>query len=189
MKRIKFFTFAAIIALCGGCSIFPDIQKTKVNYFEIGFDSEDKAEPKINYKININRIETEGPYNQRMVFRTSEHSIEFDEYNRWSQSPSMMLRNYLKMAFNNPDANIPEKRQFTLNANILRFDSDIQNKKANLILEVDIKRNSDDKTVLHEIFVENISVKENKAVFYVEGMKKAISNIVKKIKEKMSSIK
>lgn len=189
MNRTRLLTFAAIIVLCGGCNIFPEIKKTKVNYFEIGFDEKDKSQPKENYRIIVNRVEAEGPYYQRMVFKTSENSVDFDEYNRWSQSPSKMLKNYLKLALNNPDMNVPEERQFILNANILRFDSDLEDNTSNLVLEVDIKRKSDDACVLNKIFVEKVKVEKNKAVFYVEGMKKAVSNVAEAIRKKMSSVK
>lgn len=96
MKNLVSLIGAGIFLMLCGCSIFPDVETTKVYYYDLGEPLKEIKD--CDFNISINRIRTEGPFRERMVFRESANSICFDEYSRWSYLPADMVKNYFLTA-------------------------------------------------------------------------------------------
>lgn len=99
------------------------------------------------YSVKILPFDMSGPYKHKMIYRTDKNELSNSEYNRWVQSPEIMLTRYLKIAFGGTPADKRKEPEFTLSGTILSFEADMTEKKAVLTVEYEIIR-SDSKKIL-----------------------------------------
>ena len=175
LKSLKLFTFLSISALllCAGCSIFPKNQDIPVTYFDIGTPGQMKALKKVP-QVSIQDVRTMEPYNERMVFRTSETLIEIDEYNRWASSPEEMIKKYFILAFNQNDLNKLQLKKdgiLQINAQILCLESDLTKNTVKVSMSVEIRNFTDTNLVYSGIMTEEQNVDNITAQKFSETVK------------------
>ena len=100
-------------------------QYTANSYYDLGLAQQQKI------KLTIGSILQEGPYRSRMIFRQSGSEIKVNEYQRWTQSPDLMLSHYLKTGF------LPGG-EFLLEGEIVAFENDLSRGKAVFIFNYEI---------------------------------------------------
>jgi len=181
MLKINFLVVSLMLLGCG-CSILPTPPEVPVHYFDIGFP---KPMEKSEVSVMITPFVTSGPYNARMVFRNSANSIEFDEFNRWSDSPAELLQRYFTLALGAGKVQKKDSKQLVLSGELLRFDGDLTNNTANLILAISIRDKDGKEPISRHIFREKVSVTEVTASGYAKGMEQAVGKIVTAVKAKI----
>ena len=102
---------------------------TATAYYDLGYADQQEV------KLNIGSILQEGPYRSRMIFRISKSEVQQTEYQRWTQSPDLMLTHYLKTGFS-PGG------EFSLEGEIIAFENDLSRKKAVFIFHYDLSKMS-----------------------------------------------
>lgn len=137
--------------------------------------------------VRFLKFSVDGPYKTKMFFRTTANQLRVDDYNKWVQTPSVMLKRYLKLVFRaKPHGS--ENPQYSMELSILSFEADELTRHAVLIVEYKIinLRNKNKK-----IFVKSFSSKmENmKAEDFVQAMSKISANFADELKSEMLELK
>ena len=133
------------------------------------------------------KFSVDGPYKTKMFFRTTSNQLRFDDYNKWVQTPSIMLKRYLKLAFRSkPMQN--HKPQYSVELSILSFEADELTKHAVFIVEYKIiNLTSKNK----KIFVKSFSNKmeEINPENFVQAMSTISADFADKLKSEILELK
>ena len=177
--------FCAITVLSGCGLIFNSPSYTPVNYYDLGRPLSHKTPP---VRIKIGTVRCEGPENTRMTFRVSRTHVQFDEYNRWDQSPEKMLRRFLMQYINDPalsDGNV-DKPTLILDLRLLCFECDLTKNQAFLVVEALAKKPAPgEQLVLSETYHQSIDLKDKTATAYAEAMSTAVHAMTSKLTQKL----
>lgn len=141
-SMIRILAVFSAIVLLTGC-VFTREKFTPVKYYDIGNPDPSKYS---SVALRVGAFTVTGPYKQEMVFRTEKNELIKDQYNRWVQTPDVMLKRYLKMAFSEASA----RKDCTITGNILSFEADLAGKEAVFVIEYRIASSSSTDTLLVE---------------------------------------
>lgn len=166
----KFYIFLLICAGLSSSCLTPR-ESSPVNTYDLG-----KAE-QTNIKLNISTIDQNGPYKNKMIFRLTPESIHINEFERWTQSPDLVLNNYLKRSFLPGGA-------FTLEGDILSFENDTTTNRAVFTFHYKITKKGID--VDEGIFYGEAQCGKAPAE-YASAMAKLARDLIKHISQKISS--
>ncbi len=119
------FLFLAIISSCALTSM----EYTETNFYDLGNPDKDCQ----NIPLLINKINLEGPYATKMVFRINSYQLKSDEYNRWALLPNHLLKKYLKSV-----CKCDQNNKLILSATINIFEIDFISNQAILKLDFTI---------------------------------------------------
>lgn len=87
------------------------------------------------------------PVRQRMMFRTAQDELLQDEYNRFAQSPELMLARYLAVAFGeHPNGGDGASAQFTIYGTLFLFDFNAETLEAQVGVDYTIELRNPDET-------------------------------------------
>jgi len=183
MKNLFYFIFPLIVT--SGCCFNSSPPKTE--YFNISTPS---IHAQYNYRIEVDPINVEELYGSKMVFSKAPHSIFFDNFNRWAQSPHKMLALYFNIYFNNPASPTLKNNSspLKLNASILKFVCDLTKKECLLCVEVSVVNSMDNKTLFKEIYIEKQNMNKLTASSFASSMSKAVKTVSEKIEKEMNNI-
>jgi len=187
MNKLVISLFAGTsIFIISACSILPSPENIKILYYDIGFPAKTyNTDIGIQFSPIIGGIGDE----TKMVFREAPNTIQFDSFNRWSNSPSKLVQCYLLLALNNKKDTI----DYVINGEIVRFDCDLTKKTANLAIKITIKsykaKNADKNFVSQIIYTSSIPIEKKRATAYAEGMQKAMAEITNKIVNDLKHLK
>lgn len=184
MKNLICLIGAGIFLVLCGCSIFPDVRTTKIYYYDLGEPL--KETKNCDFNISINRIRTEGPFRERMVFRESVNSICFDEYSRWSYLPADMVKNYFVTVLGSDKQ---QKKQYTIDADIMRFESNLQDLTSVVTIDVTVRKEPGDTIVIDKVYEAKVKADEKTSSAYAKSIAKAVSEISVEIKKDIESLK
>ena len=145
-------------------------ESSPINTYDLG-----KAE-QTKVKLNISTIDQNGPYNNKMIFRTSPENIRIDEFERWTQSPDLVLNNYLRKSF------LPGS-EYALEGDILTFENDLTT--GFVIFTFHYKITKAGIIVVEDIFEEREKSDESAAQF-AAAMAKLARSFVKHITQKIT---
>ena len=125
-------------ALLTGC-IF------SVPYKEVGYYDLNSPEKPLSdgtrVKVNIfKNIET-GKF--KMVYRDGESRVIVDDYNKWVQTPDLMVSRYLQAAFSNDKVTTEEQgaSEFVISGTVFMFAIDLKSRKTSLGVSYKITAN------------------------------------------------
>jgi len=160
---------AAMLTL-SGCSIFPEIKSDRISYFDIGADIQAQTE----YRIKVERVTAIGTDSTKMAFRTDRNEVDFDEFNQWSYSPSVMIKNYFDITFSGTKSAPPS---YFMDVNILKIEYDLKAESSILVLDATVKDAVNNKMVFHRVFCEKIKSGRKSASEFATGTEKALKAI------------
>jgi len=186
----RFFITLPLMVLClimviiSSSCIFSTNTFRPVRYYDLGgAEVINNGGPYVRFL----KFSVDGPYKTKMLFRTTSNQLRVDDYNKWVQTPSVMLKRYLKLAFRaKPLGSV--KPQYSMELSILSFEADELTKHAVFIVEYKIinLRSKNEK-----IFVKSLSRKmENmKAEDFVRVMSKISANFAEELKSEILELK
>ena len=157
----------AVLLLTTGC-LAPG-EYSPVNTFDLG------TVDNTNIKLNIGSIDQNGPYNSRMMYRVTPQQLEIQEFERWTQSPDLILNNYLKKAF------LPGG-DLILDGEIIAFENDLIDNKA--IFNFHYRISKGGINVKEGVFSGKTDSTSN-SEDYAAAMSKLAKDLVKAITEKI----
>lgn len=169
---------ALLLSLTMGCSLLPEGSQPPIHFFDIGFP---EANPPLGVEVTVKRFRKNGPFGEQMVFRDSSNTLRIDEFNRWSDSPDELLLRYLTLAFGEETDPAIKAAPLVLTGTLLRFDADLTDQTANVIVEVALTTD-DDQVVLKKIIREKVPAESNNASSYAKAMEQAVHNLFLRIR-------
>ena len=186
--RIIGLSLAFVTLFAAGCSILPQPEDRPVYYFNIGNFDNKKF---LNVPVELTSLEFVFSEKTQMAFRDGNNSVLLDEFNRWSDLPSNLLRKRFILVLNNtnPEKNIAFSQARSLDVDIVRFDFDMKKKTAN-ITALFVLRDRDARTVVgRSIIATESKVKMESAAGYAKAMGEAVSEMTKRLVVKLNGIK
>ncbi len=160
MKILRFLSIFGMMVVTG-CSIFPEAQPDiPVSYFDIGTPLKIVETGKSN-KIDIQDVRTTDPYNERMVFRSSDTHLQIDDYNRWASAPNEMFKNYFILAFNDGNLNklhFQDENRLELYITIMCLEADLRTREVRLAMFVEVKQSQLGSQLYTEIMSDSAKV-------------------------------
>lgn len=180
-----------ILMLCvltlTGCNLIPMQPYIPTYYFDIG-SPDIQITKNDNNNLEILSFGTEGPFNERMVFRTSPNSVKFDEFNRWSMPPIVMLKRYLLMIYDcGNDLDPKANKQYGLNGELIQLEADLMTKKVNVVIRFELFETDNDKNIWTRTFHQQIPVQNITGESFAEAVKYGIDNIIKELNMHLES--
>ena len=146
-------------------------ESSPINTYDLGKAEQSKL------PLTISTIDQNGPYNNKMIFRTSPEHIRIDEFERWTQSPDLVLNNYLRKSFK-PGS------QYALEGDILTFENDLTTGHA--IFSFHYKLTKAGIVVVEDIF-EGKEKSDESAAQFAAAMAKLARSFVKHISQKITA--
>lgn len=183
---VIFIGAAFSLAVLTGCGILSPEPYINTNYYDIGFP--DASRGKLTKQVRIKPITVKGPYQNRMVFRMTDTQLAFDEYNRWSPSPTSMLERYLLMAYDMETSEKAPKTAWELTGEILRFEADLNKKTVDLDLYVTIRKEKSNSVALEKLFRKQVVVDSVTGNSFAAGMRKAVNQILVDLDKELSKL-
>lgn len=175
---------------CGIFSFFDTAPYHPVSYFDIGAP---KNLSPTGLKVQIQPFVSEGPYDPPMVFKSGPYSVQFDQYNRWSQFPNNMLRRYFELYLNDPstEADFSAIPKYSLSATLVNFEgvltpdgSEVGN-QAVLSLNVSVQDYANGKLLWTKLFHEVAPMPSRSAQSFAQAMAEAVAKVAPKVKDKL----
>lgn len=183
MKNLFYFIFPIIIT--SGCCFNSNPPKTE--YFNISTPS---GHAQYNYHIEVAPFKADELYGSKMVFFKAPHSIFFDSFNRWAQTPDKMLASYFNIYFNNPASPILKKNHIPirLNADILKFECNLTKKECLLSIKISAVNTSDQKILFNKVYIEKRQMDKLAASSFASSMSEAVKAVAEKIEMKINKV-
>lgn len=150
------------------CSCIAPAEYSPINTYDLGHIEQTAT------KLNIGSIDQNGPYNSKMIYRVSPQKLELKEYDRWSQSPDLILTNFFKKAFQ-------PRNDLSLEGEIISFENNLITGHA--ILSFQFKITKAGRIIQEGIFNEKVPCGESSEEF-AAAMSKLANNLVQVIIEK-----
>jgi ABC-type uncharacterized transport system auxiliary subunit len=184
MKKLLSFIPVTIMIVSGCCF---NSTPPKTEYFTIANPS---VHARYNYHIQVAPFQANDLYGSKMVFFKEPHSVFFDGFNRWAQTPDKMLTSFFNLYFNNSISPVLKKRYIPiqLNAVILRFECNMTKKECLLCINVSAINTSEKKLLFNEIYLETQQMNKLTASSFASSMFKAVRIVAEKIEKILNNI-
>lgn len=167
-----------------GCNIISQQPYIRTVYFDLG--APEIQEERKSWNLDVINFETSGPYQTRMVFRKEANIIEFDEFNRWSLTPSEMIKRYFLIAYRSENGIFPNVvEKYLLKGVLVQLEADLQTKIINIIIHISIVETKSGKEVFTKTFTEKIPVKTVTGAAFAKATKDTLNKIMTEISTKI----
>ncbi|MHB9138199.1 MAG: ABC-type transport auxiliary lipoprotein family protein [Victivallaceae bacterium] len=184
MKRLLLGLSAVFLA---GCSIFPKPDTTAVNFFDIQPAQNITSQGSVP-QIMVLTFQSESTYGSRMVFKTNDHQVKFDEFNRWAAPPDEMVRNLLT-AYLSGSKEQTGPPSLSIEGDVLKFYCDLPNKNVNITIAVTVREYPSQKIAWCEVFSRSVKIEQETAGDFASAASKGIVEIAEAIKNRLASAK
>ncbi len=141
MKKNKFLYIllpALVLLFSAGCKgwLIGSTPYQEVKYFGLKTPA---PLPDNGIRINVLMLNNLSATKTKMLYRDSSYCILQDDYNKWIQSPSSIMRQYLQCAFNseNSKTDVGEASCYYLSGSIVNFEINLPQKE--VILGMDYR--------------------------------------------------
>ena len=185
--RIIGLSLAFVAFFATGCSILPQPQDQPVYYFNLGSPGKQNI---LNVPVELASVDFVVCEKTQMSFREGDNSVRFDEFNRWSDLPSNLLRRRLIMTLSNINSSQKSALQQlgTLDVEILRFDFDLKNKTANVAASF-VLRGGDGRKILGRTLIATESkARIETAAGYAVAMSAAVTEMTNRLVSKLNAL-
>ena len=152
------------------CACLSPGEFSPVNTYDLGL-----PEP-TGIKLNIGSIDQSGPYNSRMLYRVSPQKLEINEFERWIQSPDLILNSYLKKAYT-------PSREHTLEGEIISFENNLVTGNALLIFQYKITKGG--RIIAEDIF-RGQEPSSNDSEDFAAAMSKLANELIQAVSKKIT---
>ena len=183
-QKILPFTVLFLAVLCGGCGIFLEPSYTPVRSYDLVAPT-----PVVSgvYSVSVQPFTSESAAKFKMLTRSGVE-LYHDEFNRWSQTPAVLLTRYCRMAFA-ADAPVDSKKNlpsYDLSCSVLVFEADLKTKTAQLCVRYAITNQNNDKVLRSGVLHYTVQMKKD-GVFY-EAFAEAMSTAAKQMVTELAKL-
>ena len=134
-----------ITVFCGGCGIFTQPSYTPVRSYDLIAPTSVVTG---DYNVSVQPFTSESAAKFKMLTRAGVELLH-DEFNRWSQTPAVLLTRYCRMAFAS-DAPVDSKKNlpsYDLSCSVLVFEADLKTRSAQLCIQYTITNQNNDRVL------------------------------------------
>lgn len=184
MLKTCFLATLSALALISqtGC-LFSSVPYKNVNYYDIGMPAPVSAE---GIDLKVQPFSMEAPSMYKMLYRSKKCKILVDDYNKWVQSPSLMLTVFIENAFSKTrKMDTSANSCFTLDGKITIFEIDLDSSEAKLGVDYEILRTEDKKILLQKSAVFSHKFDNVSAEFFAASMSGAAAGFVEELKDEL----
>ena len=184
MLKTCFMTVLSVLMLLSeaGC-LFSSAPYRNVNYYDIGMPA---PVPLKGIELKVQPFSMEAPGIYKMLYRSQKCKILVDDYNKWIQSPSLMLNVFVENAFSeNMKQDLADSLDFTLDGKITIFEIDMDANEARLGIDYKILRTEDKKILLQKSSIFTHKVDNISAEVFAAAMSDAASAFVEELKNEL----
>jgi hypothetical protein len=134
-------------------------------------------------------LDSTEPSKYKMVYRDANGQMLIDDYNKWIQTPSLLLTRYLQSAFKQDDIT-PETPELIISGNIFMFRIDLQKNTASLGVNYAIKTSDDDtfKIAFKNSTVFSSKFEKHGPKYFVEAMSKCAGKLISALQKDIKRI-
>ncbi|MBN1863996.1 MAG: membrane integrity-associated transporter subunit PqiC [Victivallales bacterium] len=175
-------TLVVALFLCvavSACTLLPMQPHIEVHYFDVG--DPPFSSPENDDRIDVMSVTSDGPFAEKMVFRTSPVSLAFDEFNRWSTSPAALLKRHLEMVYDRGTELRKAKPLYRLSAKITQWEADLQSSKVNLSIRFDLHKSDSDEMLWSKTFSKNVTVGKITGQSFAESAKEGLDSMLQEL--------
>ena len=130
---LRIFILVICVCMMTSCVLSPKPFRP-VTYHDLGT-------PEIINKqgpfVKFTRFVMNGPYKNKMVFRSTNNKLIIDEYNKWAQTPETMLGRYMALAFRGK-SEAGNAKTYLVDITVMSFEALVESGNALLIVEYTI---------------------------------------------------
>ena len=172
----------AALTLLSGCrgGLFGSQPYREVGYYALRTPT---PQPCDGYDLEIVSFRMLAAGRNKMVYRDASCRVLIDDYNKWLQSPSFMVRQYLQTYFAPSDAvrSAATPLQLRLRGTVVAFEIDLKAQEVVLGVEYTISRqdNSNDQYQASRLIREKYDAQSPEE--FAEAMSRAVARLVKYI--------
>ena len=190
---MKFFMLSlatAAFAITAGCNIFPARDTQSVHFYDLG---DPVVKSKLKTHVELSSVDAVFSEKTQMVFRNGANSVLFDEFNRWSDLPSALLRRYfityLDKAGKSEKTTNRSAATFGLKLEIIRFDCDLKKKTSNIEVRFQLINPTSGKIASQGILSAAAPASSETAVGYAEAMSTALADLARTLTSRINAMK
>ena len=175
MIRYPAIILLLAMPLLGGC-FFETYHETQT------FDLE-QARPCCPEKVavEVKDFENLSGAGQKMRYRTEQYRIVIDGYNKWVQSPDIMVARYFMTAFSQPGSNMLDDRSYILSGTLNAFDINLTTKTVSVQVTCQLKERKTGSIKLRKELSASASFQQDSPVEFAEAASKAVREIADKL--------
>lgn len=180
MKNKKIFYFVCAVLLCGaGCSLLESPQYSEPAFYDLASQSEPAplAAPPVEFRSFADATGN----GLLLMTRISDGRVVPDDLNRFSAPPVQLIRRRLIESFGPPSG-----ETIKVNGLLCRFEMDLRDGKAVMIMDYLFQYSGTRKTVRHRIKVKAAGTSARHAVMALE---KAVSRSAQRLAGELSLFK
>ncbi|OGV51618.1 MAG: hypothetical protein A2017_08460 [Lentisphaerae bacterium GWF2_44_16] len=184
MLKTCFMTVLSALMLLSvaGC-LLSSAPYRNVNYYDIGKPVPVSLE---GIDLKVEPFVMDAPSMCKMLYRSEKCRIFVDDYNKWIQSPSLMLSVFVENAFNeNIKTDISGGLCFTLDGKITVFEIDMDSSESKLGVDYKILRTQDKKVLLQKSSIFSHKFDKISAEVFAAAMSVAASGFVEELKSEL----
>ncbi len=182
MTRYQTIIIMLAIPLLSGC-FFEKYHETQI------FDLE-TATPCCPGKVivEVKDFENLSGAGQKMRYRTEQYRIVIDGYNKWVQSPDVMISRYFMAAFVQPGRNMLDERSYILTGTLNLFEINLTTKTVLVQITCQLKeRKTGEIRLLKELSAAS-AFQQDSPVEFAEAASNAVREITKKLSAEIAAV-
>jgi|GEM_PF-1544252 len=165
---------ALAAGLAGGCrsGLLGSPDYREVHYYALQTPTPQKYD---GYNLEVASLRMLAAGRNKMVYRDATCQVLVDEYNKWVQSPSFLVRQYLQTYFSaSPDNVSALPVELTLKGSVVVFEINLQDKEALLGVEYTIVARDDVSIQLQNSVLIREKFTEERTEQYAQAMSRAV---------------
>jgi ABC-type uncharacterized transport system auxiliary subunit len=175
-NRTRLISTLLFLMILSGCIFAPE---RKVRTFDLG-TPKSIAPEKIRLAVMPFMNNTEVDY--QMMYRTGKNKVEKDAYNRWIETPGLLVTSYLLNAFRSPDnkETYSENNNYTLSGEVTLFEINLQENYVALCVSYRIQHKN--KYIIEKDVTFKQTFDKPSPDKFAEAMSKAAADLSEKIR-------
>jgi len=175
MIRYSAIILVLAMPLLGGC-FFETYHETQT------FDLE-QAKPCCPEKVvvEVKDFENLSGAGLKMRYRTEQYRIVIDGYNKWVQSPDIMVSRYFMTAFSQPGSNMLDDRSYILSGTLNSFEINLTTKTVSVQITCQLKERKTGDIKLRKELSATAFFKQDSPVEFAEAASKAVRELADKL--------
>lgn len=182
MIRYTAITLMLAIPLLGGC-FFSTYHETQ------NFDLA-QARPCCPDKvvIEVKDFENLSGAGLKMRYRAEQYRIVIDNYNKWVQTPDVMISRYFMAAFSQPGGSMLDERSYILSGALNAFDINLTTKTVLIQITCQLKERKTGSIKLRKEFSASASFQQDSPVEFAEAASKAVHELTEKLSAEIAAV-
>lgn len=137
--------------------------------------------------IEVKDFENLSGAGQKMRYRAEQYRIVIDSYNKWVQSPDVMISRYFMAAFSQPGGNMLDERSYILSGTLNSFEINLTTKNVFVQVTCQLKERRSGRVKLQKELSASASFQQDSPVEFAEAASKAVLELTEKLSAEIAA--